>query len=304
MVAGVNKRSIWVGGILLLICSLSYSDLYRYQDSKGRWHFTDEPPTEHKKQAEALELRSVNRKRQARPTAERVWRNEQYELIAKNPLPVPIQYLVRWKGEDTFFENELLKANQEVVVKKEKRPGKRFDFYYLIGEPIDKPKNLVIPPPYSAKKSYQISQGFNGRFSHTGRGNRFAIDIAMPIGSAIHAVKDGIVADATDQFSIGDAANYFLDKANHVTVMHEDGSYAVYAHILHGSLEVGIGDTIKVGQKIARSGNTGYSTGPHLHFVIRYNSGRGGYSVPFKFQTANGAVKPVVKSRYQGIATP
>jgi murein DD-endopeptidase MepM/ murein hydrolase activator NlpD len=65
---------------------------------------------------------------------------------------------------------------------------------------------------------------------------------------------------------------------------------------------VAIGESVEAGQLLARTGNTGFSTGPHLHFVIRYNSGRGAYSVPFKFITPEGkAVIPKERKRYLGI---
>jgi murein DD-endopeptidase MepM/ murein hydrolase activator NlpD len=123
----------------------------------------------------------------------------------------------------------------------------------------------------------------------------------MPIGESILAVKPGIVADARDDFSIGGAANYFLDKANHVTIMHDDGSYGIYAHILYGSLNVNIGERVLAGQVLARIGNTGYSTGPHLHFVLRYNSGKGAYSIPFKFNTKDGQRVPKQGQYYSGV---
>ena len=187
----------------------------------------------------------------------------------------------------TALENVVLPLKYAKV---DKNQG--IDHFYLLGKPVEQPKGRVIPPPFSAKKRYQISQGFNGRYSHTGQGNRYAIDIAMAIGESVNAVMPGIVADARDDFSMGGAANYFLDKANHITIMHEDGSYAIYAHILYGSLEVSIGDQVKQGQKLARVGNTGFSTGPHLHFVMRYNSGAGAYSIPFKLDTDKGIKLP------------
>ena len=81
----------------------------------------------------------------------------------------------------------------------------------------------------------------------------------------------------------------FADKANHVRILHDDGTMAVYAHLDLASVSVRPGARIRAGQKIARSGNTGFSTGPHLHFVIQQNTGMKLISVPFKFQTARRA---------------
>lgn len=279
----------------------SYGELYRYQDASGRWHFSDKPPTSKSKNLERLKLST--HKKHPKPSIDRVKENHSHVWRVNNPLPVTIQVWLRWRDEEVFFHSQLVNAGEESLeIWRQGQKGRDFDFYYLIGEPVERPTDIKIPPPYKSGKSYLISQGFNGRYSHQGRGSRYAVDIAMPVGSHIYAVKPGIVVDARDNFTLGGAANYFLDKANHVTIMHADGSYAVYAHLLQGSLEVAIGESVEAGQLLARTGNTGFSTGPHLHFVIRYNSGRGAYSVPFKFITPEGkAVIPKERKRYLGI---
>lgn len=278
-------------------------ELYRYQDSNGNWVFGDKRSLGNNKEAssQAEKLTLVgNKPVKAKPELikEHVPASQlgaqQWRLT--NPLPVDIQHWLAVKGQKTFLTSVTVKPFQEIVLSPheygidDKNQG--IDHFYLLGKPVDSPKQRVIPPPFSAKKRYQVSQGFNGRYSHTGQGNRYAIDIAMAIGESVNAVMPGIVADARDDFSMGGAANYFLDKANHITVMHKDGSYAIYAHILYGSLEVSIGDQVKQGQKLARVGNTGFSTGPHLHFVMRYNSGAGAYSIPFKLDTDKGIKLP------------
>jgi murein DD-endopeptidase MepM/ murein hydrolase activator NlpD len=220
-----------------------------------------------------------------------------------NPLPVDIQHWLRVKGQKTFFTSLLTKSGQTIILD----PSdygladnlQPIEHYYLLGKPVPKPDEQVIPLPYISGKKFKISQGFNGKYSHGGRGNRFAVDIAMPIGAKVSAVRSGVVADLRDDFSIGGPTNYFLDKANHVTVMHDDGTTAIYAHILYGSAQVKIGDRVNVGDVLARVGNTGFSTGPHLHFVMRYNSGNGSYSIPFRFTTAAGIKLPLEGKVYK-----
>jgi murein DD-endopeptidase MepM/ murein hydrolase activator NlpD len=55
---------------------------------------------------------------------------------------------------------------------------------------------------------------------------------------------------------------------NHVILDLGDGTYAVYAHVQRGSLQVRAGDTVRAGQPIARVGNSGNTTEPHLHFHL------------------------------------
>jgi murein DD-endopeptidase MepM/ murein hydrolase activator NlpD len=283
------------------------SELYRYQDESGRWVFGDKKSLKRNIETQAPIEKVVfkdERIKIPKPNFDYVKKvtNEGpmtfWQLF--NPLPVTVQHTMAIKGERVALDSIISKPFETLTLSPEmyQLPDDvKIDHYYLIGGIIDRPESIQISPPYSKKKRFLISQGFNGQFSHTNRGNRYAVDIAMPIGEKILAVSNGIVADARDDFSIGGAADYFLDKANHVTIMHDDGSYAIYAHILHGSLSVVLGQRVEAGQVLARIGNTGYSTGPHLHFVMRYNSGKGGYSIPFKFITSEGAKVPT-KGRY------
>ena len=65
--------------------------------------------------------------------------------------------------------------------------------------------------------------------------------------------------------------------------MHDDGTMGVYLHLQRGSVRVQPGQRIATGSPIARSGNTGRSTGPHLHFVVQRNIGLAVESIPFDF---------------------
>ncbi len=291
--------------LLLLSHTVFSAELYRYQDADGRWVFGDKKSLG--SQADGSQMAEKIIISDARVKARKpmlfkehdstVQQGVRWQWRLTNPLPVTIQHWLLLKEKKQLLTSVMAKPFEEVILKPSDFSiddiHQVIEHVYVLGELIEKPSMQVIPPPFLTAKRFRISQGFNGQYSHSGQGNRFAVDLAMAIGESVTAVRSGIIADARDDFSIGGAAEYFLDKANHVTVMHEDGSYAVYAHILYGSLEVEVGDRIEQGQVLARIGNTGYSTGPHLHFVLRYNSGKGGYSIPFKFETDNGIQAPV-----------
>jgi murein DD-endopeptidase MepM/ murein hydrolase activator NlpD len=80
--------------------------------------------------------------------------------------------------------------------------------------------------------------------------------------------------------------------ANVVAVLHDDGTIALYAHLHWDSIRVRIGAHIVRGQYIADSGNTGFTSGPHLHFAVIRNSGATDVSVPVQF--AGIAQTPVI----------
>jgi len=315
----MTKSFFYMIGLLLTVNALS-SELYRYQDSNGRWVFGDKQSIYDRSKIIPDNAEKIiiidERKLHSQPAIQvkqggDSQNNESWVL--KNPLPVMVQHwlALRVKGQERVIKSVIANPHENIVLKAEDFTADvlknavnftdlKFKHYYILGKPIAVPKQYQLPLPYGKNKRFRISQGFKGKYSHSGRGNRYAVDIAMPVGEPVRVVKAGVVADGRDDFSIGGAANYFLDKANHVTVMHDDGTYGIYAHILYGSMAVEIGERVLPGQVLARIGNTGYSTGPHLHFVLRYNSGKGAYSIPFKFRTKEGSREPKQGDYYSG----
>jgi len=75
-----------------------------------------------------------------------------------------------------------------------------------------------------------------------------------------------------------------------VRVLHDDGTFAVYAHLAWDSIRVRPGQQVARGERIAASGNTGFTTGPHLHFVVLRNEGLKSVSVPVRFSNGRGGV--------------
>ena len=93
----------------------------------------------------------------------------------------------------------------------------------------------------------------------------------MPIGTPIVAIRSGVVIRVVENFidlepGINDSA--LVDKANLIVIEHEDGTKADYLHLtLNGALK-DVGDNVVQGEIIALSGNTGWTSGPHLHFQV------------------------------------
>ena len=85
------------------------------------------------------------------------------------------------------------------------------------------------------------------------------IDIANSIGTPILAASDGVVVAAGPQAGYG----------NWVKLRHTDGTVTLYGHL--SSWQVDIGQRVWAGDQIAKMGNTGNSTGPHLHFEVLLN---------------------------------
>ncbi len=117
--------------------------------------------------------------------------------------------------------------------------------------------------PYQNGKAAVVTQGFCGRAGHQGP-RQFAYDFALEIGTEVQAARAGKVVEAYDgtKDSLGGRSNF-------VKIEHGDGTLAYYAHLKFNSVVVKIGDKVEKGQMIALSGNSGNSTGPHLHFEVR-----------------------------------
>jgi murein DD-endopeptidase MepM/ murein hydrolase activator NlpD len=139
--------------------------------------------------------------------------------------------------------------------------------------------------PYESGKAYKVTQGFNGKFTHLGE-NKYAIDWTMPEGTPILAAREGTVIAFVDTNSAGGLDEKFKDKANYILIKHADGSIGSYIHLQQGGVAVRTGQKVSRGELIGYSGNTGYSNGPHLHFMVyTAESGMKRLSHPIKFYT-------------------
>jgi murein DD-endopeptidase MepM/ murein hydrolase activator NlpD len=110
----------------------------------------------------------------------------------------------------------------------------------------------------------------------------------MSVGTDVVAAREGIVFDiASKNYRNGLDAQVDGPSANVVRILHDDGTYAIYAHLNTNSIRVQPGDFVERGQYIADSGNTGFSTGPHLHFAVVRNGGLRIDAVPITFRGPN-----------------
>jgi len=146
----------------------------------------------------------------------------------------------------------------------------------------DKEYNYYLP--FEKSKEYLLFQGYKGVESHK---NQNAIDFTMPEGSNITAAREGKVIRVVQNHSISCTEERCKEFNNSVTVYHSDGTFAEYAHIKQNGSLVAVGDVVKAGQAIAKSGNTGWSTGPHLHFVVYRFNEDGMQSLETKFKNGN-----------------
>ena len=139
--------------------------------------------------------------------------------------------------------------------------------------------------PFESGKTFRLFQGPDGGLSHKGQ---FAYDFPMPQGTPVCAARTGVVIDVVDRFDEGGDAPHFGEMANRILIVHKDGTIGAYLHLLRGGMQVTTGDRVEAGTVIGRSGNSGRSTGPHLHFeVFRTLDSLRRETLPVRFSVAN-----------------
>ena len=147
-----------------------------------------------------------------------------------------------------------------------------------------RPRDVVYLPPLQQSR-HRIDQGFDGGFSHDDEQNRHALDFAAKVGTPVLAARAGLVMQVESDFSkAGLKREAYGGRANFVRILHDDGSMALYAHLATDGVHARVGQRVEAGQRIGLSGNTGFTTGPHLHFVVQVNRGMRLVSIPFRMQ--------------------
>jgi murein DD-endopeptidase MepM/ murein hydrolase activator NlpD len=185
-------------------------------------------------------------------------------------------------------------------------PGMRYrrELYVQarFGDPSARPEPYVYGLPYPHGLTFAVLQGFHGAFSHRGS-NEYAVDFNCPVATPVIAARHGIVV-ATHASAQGSGTSpEFLDdrRANFVLVLHDDGTLGEYMHLSPSGVRVKPGQPVARGQSLGLSGNTGFSSTPHLHFQVMTaaEDGVAKRSFPFRLAVAPRRVSaPVQGQRY------
>ncbi len=110
-----------------------------------------------------------------------------------------------------------------------------------------------LPLAMPVRQNFRYTSGFGRRWGRMHEG----IDMAGPVGTPIHATGDGVVTFAGRKGAYG----------NLITIQHELGTETRYGHL--NRIGVKVGQRVSQGEHIGDMGNTGRSTGPHLHYEVR-----------------------------------
>ena len=284
---------------MLLGSVASAQTMYKYRGANGEWIFSDRPPDDGQA-AETRALQSTSPKGEF--TVTNAFNGSGLTFTARNSFHAPMEVGVEFSSIDgVAFPHPdkrlswVVPARTDLVLLELDAlggtavPSVEYRYVYLPGDPTQPPGSEVdYRAPFSVGKSFSITQTYPDSSTHRTRDSMYAVDVAMPVGTDIVAARDGIVFDvASTNFKGGPDAGQFANLANLVRILHDDGTFAVYAHLNWNSIRVRPGEQVRAGQYIADSGNTGFSSGPHLHFAVQRNMGMRVDSVPIAFRGAS-----------------
>jgi len=138
-------------------------------------------------------------------------------------------------------------------------------FSWIMGSAWAKHSDVLYRFPFAKGAKIYVSQGFNGKTSHRGKN---AIDFAVKIGTPIYASRGGEVVSLQESNSRGKFDKSYSKYANYLIIEHADKTLAKYYHLKKDGVVPLVGQTVRAGELIAYSGNTGYTSGAHLHFSV------------------------------------
>lgn len=194
-------------------------------------------------------------------------------------------------GEKSFIRTFPANASHYKVLelrklKEDKGTSFDFNFLYAIGDPslsIDEDYPYLLP--YQHGKRIRVGQGNNGSGTHRGIN---AIDFNLEIGDSVFAARSGLVIDVKEDSNTGGNDPKYEPYGNFIKVYHDDGTIGSYVHLVKDGSLVKKGDKIEKGEFIGISGNTGWSSGPHLHFMVTQNKNFQNITLPIKFLNYTG----------------
>ncbi len=279
--------------LTLLDSSSQAQTAYKYRDANGQWVFTDSAPTNSDKQDTFSLGRHAAETLQN--TIQRTDSGTTTDFTAINTCLCIATFREKIVHSDdpdiqdgTEFRKILQPQSRDLLVRVHNagRGNARLQFMWMIA--LGSPDATHRPPgpyraPFAIGSTFVISQAYPAAFTHTTRDSQYAVDIALPDGTPVYAARDGTVINVRHDAFRGGASPAMMDQANVVEILHDDGTIAMYAHLHWDSIRVHIGQHVGRGEYIANSGSTGFSTGPHLHFVVFRNAGFLSQSIPIVF---------------------
>jgi murein DD-endopeptidase MepM/ murein hydrolase activator NlpD len=303
--ASIARRLILAGLLLVPPAATPWAQsVHAYRDASGQWVFTDRGGNADAARGDARTLPRVPETLHV--AVERSEAGATTRITAVNECLCVVTVRVAITESDlpgiprgAGYPATLEPGAQQVIVEARHDEKTRPELQFTWSAALGSPQAAHHPPhpyraPFSVGTSFHVSQAYPDRTTHVTPDSIYAIDIAMPDGTAVYAAREGTVVNVRHDSFRGGTLAAMADQANLIEILHDDGTIAVYGHLHWDSIRVHIGQHVAVGEYIADSGNTGFSSGPHLHFAVWRNAGDADVSVPVEFAGPGAtAVTPV-----------
>jgi len=296
----VRRVTALLCGTLLLIPGTATfgQSAFKYRDANGQWIFTDEgngkpaatQAVNLPHESEALDI-SVRREDAAGKT--RLLATNHCLCVARVQAQIEQSTLTDVRAGSRYvavLDPGEARALMEAPAGAPGGDVLRYRWSASLGSP-DAQHHPLRPyrAPFALGATFMVTQAYPSHITHVSPDSRYAVDFALPDGTPVYAAREGIIINLRHDAFIGALDPTLLDRANVIEILHADGTIAVYAHLHWDSIRVRVGQHVGLGEYIADSGNTGFTSGPHLHFAVWRNSPLGEIAVPVVFAGLGGA---------------
>lgn len=300
--------------VVAVLCALAGSattlqaqTAYRYRDANGQWVFTDQAAATVAPGGDAITLEREHEalhltvKREDTPQATRLTAHNSCECVVTLRISI-----TRSDFADlpvgTTYRATLEPGAEQTLAQARRTADSHGNLNFSWKGALGAPDAVHSPPrpyraPFAVGETFMVTQAYPTRVTHDTAESMYAVDFALPDGTPVYAAREGTVINVRHDSFSGAPLPQMVDQANVVLILHDDGTIAMYAHLHWDSIRVHIGQHVRRGEYIANSGNTGFSTGPHLHFAVVRNAGIADVSIPVQFEGPGGvAVTPATSA--------
>ncbi len=304
MVIGLHLRrrilaALALSCIMFNACTIAEAaKVFRWVDHNGVAHYGDHVPDSVDRADTPVTRLAITAepapivKLLLEPSADHV------DAWAENTLAGPIEVVLHTRDNAVIAADPQLPAHATLPAQQRihiarlyttTRTDLRLDV--TLGDPNASPRDIEYLYPLQLS-NVQVEQGYGGSYSHQDAQNHNAVDFAADIGTPVLAARAGTVMQIEADFDkAGLNAEKFAGRANFIRILHDDGTMALYAHLKSEGALVRLGQRVRRGQIIGLSGNTGFTSGPHLHFVVQLNRDMQLVSIPFRMFGPGGILR-------------
>jgi len=290
-------RVIVTAALAVALPAAALAQAYKYRDANGQWVFGDRAASAAAPAGDAISL--THEHEALHVSVERADTDATTQLIGVNECLCVVTLRVSIEQSDFAeisrghaYQASLEPGARQALVSAPHVSGQgrlRYSWTVALGSPtaVHTPAR-PYRAPFAVGETFTVTQAYPTRITHVTPDSAYAVDFALPDGTPVFAAREGTVINVRHDSFRGAPLPAMLDQANLIEILHDDGTIGVYGHLHWDSIRVHIGQHVARGEYIANSGNTGFSTGPHLHFAVWRNAGTADVSIPVQFAGMGG----------------